>query len=75
MLVENRQEAPKERTKVSNQDLIEQLRNKGDELCVRAADEIEALSSKLCELGQAYDSMSKDLIGLYNENRKLKGLE
>ena len=44
--------------------LIQSLRNRDDQLCSAAADELERLNSKYDELGRAYDAMSADIVRL-----------
>ena len=52
--------------------LIQSLRNRDDQLCSAAADELERLNSKYDELGRAYDAMSADVLRLVDENRTLR---
>lgn len=52
--------------------LIQSLRNRDEQLCSLAADELEKLDKKYQELGRSYDAMSSDLLKLLDENRKLK---
>ena len=53
-------------------DLIRSLRERSEPLCLQAANELESLNKKYMELGEAYDSMQKDLLFLLKENRELK---
>ncbi len=52
--------------------LIQSLRNRDDQLCSAAADELERLNSKYDELGHAYDAMSADIVRLVEENRSIR---
>ena len=52
--------------------LIQSLRNRDEQLCSLAADELEKLDKKYQELGRSYDAMSSDLLKQLDENRKLK---
>ena len=52
--------------------LIQSLRNRDDQLCSAAADELERLNTKFDELGCAYDAMSADVLRLVEENRTLR---
>ena len=52
--------------------LVHLLRNRQEELCSIAADELEALDSKYQELGRSYDTMSADLLKLIAENKMLR---
>ena len=52
--------------------LIQLLRNRQEELCSIAVDELEKLDKKYQELGRSYDAMSNDLLKLLTENKKLK---
>ena len=52
--------------------LIQSLRNRYDQLCSAAADELERLNTKYDELGRAYDAMSADVLRLVEENRTLR---
>lgn len=52
--------------------LIQMLRNRQEELCSKAADELENLGKKYQELGRSYDSMSTDLLKLIAENKELR---
>lgn len=52
--------------------LIQMLRNKQEELCSIAADELEKLDKKYQEIGRSYDAMSSDLLKLIEENRRLR---
>ena len=52
--------------------LIQSLRNRGEQLCSLAADELEKLDKKYQELGRSYDAMSSDLLKLIDENKKLR---
>ena len=52
--------------------LVQSLRNRDEQLCTVAADELERLNTKYDELGRAYDAMSADLIRLVEENRALR---
>ena len=51
--------------------LIQLLRNRQEELCTIAADEMEKLNTKYQELGRSYDAMSQVLVILVEENGKL----
>lgn len=48
------------------------LRNRQEELCSIAADELESLDKKYQELGRSYDTMSADLLKLISENKRLR---
>ena len=52
--------------------LIQSLRNRKEQLCSLAADELEKLDKKYQELGRSYDAMSSDLLKLIDENKKLR---
>ena len=52
--------------------LIQSLRNRDDQLCSAAADELERLNTKFDELGRAYDAMSADVVRLVEENRSIR---
>ena len=52
--------------------LIQLLRNRQEELCSIAADELEKLNTKYQELGRSYDAMSTDLLKLIAENKELR---
>ncbi len=52
--------------------LVQMLRNRQEELCSIAADELESLEKKYQELGRSYDAMSTDLLKLIAENKKLR---
>ncbi len=52
--------------------LIQILRNRREELCSIAADELEKLNGKYQELGRSYDAMSEDLLKLIAENNRLQ---
>lgn len=52
--------------------LIQSLRNRNEELCSLAANELEKMDMKYRELGRSYDAMSSDLLKLIDENTKLR---
>ncbi len=52
--------------------LIQSLRNRNEELCSLAANELEKMDMKYRELGRSYDAMSSDLMKLIDENKKLR---
>lgn len=52
--------------------LIQSLRNRNEQLCSIAADELESLDKKYHELSRSYDAMSNDFLWLQKENRRLK---
>ena len=51
-------------------DLIEELRERNDDLCKEAADQLELLQKKYDELGRSYDAMQKDLLKIYDSYRE-----
>ena len=42
-------------------DLIEELRERNDDLCKEAADQLELLQKKYYDLARSYDAMQKEL--------------
>ena len=51
-------------------ELVEQLRETTNPLCIEAANALVQLNQKYQELGRSYDTMSADLLKLYDAYRK-----
>ena len=62
--------ATAERWQTKMKDLIEKLRERNDDLCKEAADQLELLQKKYDELGRSYDAMQKDLLKIYDSYRE-----
>ena len=57
---------------MKTKELIQRLRDKDDQLCSLATDELEKLLRRYEELGRSYDAMSNDLFILLEQNGKLR---